>query len=369
MQINPSLVRCSPPGSPERKLARSMIEATQVAPELLDQLESDLTAFGPAWLQRFKQQEVSVAVLKSNQSLADTPLLRSLTAGDIETLVAQGKPLVEAARHEIMDPLSGIADPGERAYMEQGAAFEVADRLHAESNQSELGFTVKVGREPAPLDFLAESHGLDPQRDPEGAARWQSALLQLNGEGLSRQGDTVTPTQGWTVIPYVHHGGRPVRALTLPSLQSMTGQQFVNNLGGNYPENRLVIVHESTLPAVNNMVTGHHRVPLHELGHMMDWICRELPETRDTHEQKVESLFALGQQRAASGQEPFLTERADDSSGEMMAEATEAYLTVAEAPGGSNFYKADNHREALKERFPELHDYIGYLIEGGFEKR
>jgi hypothetical protein len=348
--------------APEAKIAGEMIAATQLPDGYVAQLQTDIAAFPTAWLQRFQQEDVSVAVLKNNQTLADTPVLHDLSPAEIDKLVQGTKPLVSAAVAEVMEPIAEIADPGERAYRQRMAADELQSKLFDLSNNKGVGFSVQVGREPVTLQYLGETCGFDPEYDPEPFARWKDALLEVNAGLLQQEGDQVTPTQGFTVIPYVMYKGKNVRAISLPDYQKFTGLQFQNNLGGNYPDNRLVILHESVVPNPST-TTGHHRVALHELGHMLDWICRDLPETRATHEKKVIELFKIAHDRADRSQaDPFLTDRAKDSPGEMMAEAVEAYLTLPEPAQDSNFYKAANHREELKVRFPELYNYVDFLM-------
>lgn len=349
--------------SAERKIAGEMIASSQLPDGYVAQLQTDIAAFPTGWLQKFQQEDVSVAVLKNNQTLADTPVLHDLTPAEIDELVQGTKPLVAAAVAEVMDPIGQISDPGERAYRQRMAADELQVKLFDLSNHNGVGFSVQVGREPMTLQYLGETCGFDPEYDPEPYGRWKDALLEVNAGMLRQEGDQVTPTQGFTVIPYVMYKGKNVRAISLPDYQKFTGLQFQNNLGGNYPENRLVILHESVVPNPSPS-TGRHRVALHELGHMVDWICRDLPETRATHEERVVELFnqAVDVARAGTAPSPFLTDRAKDSPGEMMAEAVEAYLTLPEPAGDSNFYKPGNHREELKQRFPDLYNYVDFLM-------
>ena len=351
MQISTqSLVRSRPLNSPEAQLAKSMIEASRLPDGYEAQLQTDMTAFPKAWLERFKANDVSVAVLKDDQTLADTPIMRALNEQQIATIVSQGKPLIEKAVEETFGPLRGQPDED---YLKYGAASELQEKLHEISNQTELGFTAEIGRDALDLQYLGAKMGFDADYDPESFERWKSAFVDINANLGAVKDDQFQPKDGLYVVPYLMYRGKTARALSLPSYQQFKGLDFQNNLGGNYPDNRLVILHESVVPNPSPRA-GNHRVALHELGHMVDWICKELPETKETHEQKVTELYELGQQRNA-----FITDRARDSSGEMMAEAVEAYLTT-EQPG--NFYKPQNHRDNLQQNFPELFNYVDYLI-------
>ncbi|MBS2039960.1 hypothetical protein JST97_33550 [bacterium] len=351
MQISTrSLVQSRPLNSPEAALAKSMIEASRLPDGYEAQLQTDMTAFPKRWLERFKENDVSVAVLKDDQTLADTPILHSLQEEQISEIVSKGKPLVEQAVEEIYGPLRGQPDEDYQKYQ---AAGLLQEKIHDLSNTTNLGFTAEVSREPLDLRYLGEKLGFDPEYDPESFERWKSAFSDINsGLGQIQEG-MFKPKDGIYVVPYLMYRGKTARALSLPSYQQFKGLDFQNNLGGNYPENRLVILHDSVVPNPSPRA-GNHRVALHELGHMLDWICKELPETKDTHEQKVNDLYKLGMQRSS-----LITDRARDSAGEMMAEAVEAYLTTEE-PG--NFYKPENHRENLQKSFPELYTYVDYLI-------
>ena len=201
--------------------------------------------------------------------------------------------------------------------------------------------------------------GFNPERDPESFERWTTAFTEINSSLGQVQEGVFKPQDGIYVVPYLMYRGKTARALSLPSYQQFKGLDFQNNLGANFPENRLVILHESVVPNPSPRA-GQHRVALHELGHMVDWICKELPETKDTHEQKVNQLYQIGMERKS-----LITDRARDSAGEMMAEAVEAYLTTEEPSGSQhprNFYKPENHRENLQKSFPELYSYVDYLI-------
>lgn len=351
MQISSqTLVQSRPLDSPEGQIARAMIKSSQVDDSFVTQLQTDITAFPTPWLKRFQKEEVTVAVLKDNQTLADTPVLAPLTEQEIDDIVKKGQPLVHQAVKEVMGPLQDD-------YAKYCAAGDLKEKLFQLANQ-ELGFDVLVSRDAKDLKYLGETFGFDPENDPESFERWKQAFLDLNGELLQRQGESVKPVDGVYAVPYLMYRGKPVRAISLPNFQTLKGMDFAQHLGANYPENRLVILHESVL-ANPSRSAGKHRVALHELGHAIDWICKELPETKETHEKKVEELFELARQRESQGQHPFLTSRARDSSGEMMAEAVEAYLTVEE----QDFYKPENFRENLQKNFPELYTYVDYLIQ------
>lgn len=360
MQISSNsrtLVQQRPLQSPEGEIAQHLIAASQLDERVTEQLQTDITAFPAPWLRRFQQEDVTVAVLKDNQTLADTPILHALTEAQIQELVSQSKPLVQAAVAEVMGPLQAIADPGERAYHQRMAAPELEEKLWHVSNERELGFSLQIGREAQDLKYLGEQCGFDPEFESEEFQRWTEALLALNDGLVHRDGDRITPEQGITVIPYMRYKGKDVRALSLLDYKKVSGLELQQNLGANSPDNRLVMLHESVLPNPSPR-TGRHRVVLHELGHMVDWICKDLPETAATHEQKVQELFEM----ARAKPERFLTDRAEDSPGEMMAEAVEAYLTLPEETSQANFYKPKNHRENLQARFPELYNYVDFLM-------
>lgn len=345
-----TLVQSRPLNSPEATLAKSMIEASRLPDGYEAQLQTDMTAFPKRWLERFKENDVSVAVLKDDQTLADTPILHALEEAQIAEIVSRGKPLVDKAVEETLAPLRGQPD---EEYLKYQAAGALQEKLHELSNETGLGFTAEIGRDPLDLRYLGEKMGFDPEYDPESFERWKTAFSDINSSLGQVQDGVFKPQDGLYVIPYLMYRGKTARALSLPSYQQFKGLDFQNNLGANFPENRLVILHHSVVPNPSPRA-GQHRVALHELGHMVDWICKELPETKATHEDRVNQLYQQGMQNNS-----LLTDRARDSAGEMMAEAVEAYLTTEE-PG--NFYKPENHRENLQKSFPELYNYVDYLI-------
>lgn len=349
-----SLVRSRPLDSPEGQLAKKLIRAHRLDDSYVAQLQTDITAFPKPWLERFEERYLAVAVLKDDQTLADTPVLLALQPEDIDEIAPKARPQIHQAIEELFGPLRGKPDED---YLKYQASGELQDRLHQIANQ-ELGFAVAVGREEQSLEYLAETLGFEPSEDPESFQRWSQSFLDINQDLVEHTQGTIKPKDGVYVIPYVMYRGKPVRAMRLPSYQAIKGLDFQNNLGANYPENNLVILHESVVPNPSPRA-GKHRVVLHELGHALDWICKDLPETRESHENRVQQLYQLAQQKEAQGQAPFLTDRARDSSGEMMAEAVEAYLTVEEP---SNHYKPENYRENLQKNFPELYQYVDYLI-------
>lgn len=345
-----TLVQSRPLNSPEAALAKSMIEANRLPDGYEAQLQTDMTAFPKRWLERFKENDVSVAVLKDDQTLADTPIMHALEEAQIAEIVSRGKPLVDQAVEEILGPWRGQPDEEYRKYQ---AAGSLQEKLHDLSNQTNLGFTTEIGRDPLDLRYLGEKMGFDPEYDPESFERWKTAFTDINANLGQVQDGVFKPQDGVYIVPYLMYRGKTARALSLPSYQQFRGLDFQNNLGANFPENRLVILHDSVVPNPSPRA-GKHRVALHELGHMVDWICKELPQTKDTHEQKVNQLYQQGMQNNS-----LITDRARDSAGEMMAEAVEAYLTTEE-PG--NFFKPENHRENLQKGFPELYNYVDYLI-------
>lgn len=139
-----SLVQSRPLNSPEAALAKEMIEASRLPDGYEAQLQTDMTAFPKRWLERFKENDVSVAVLKDDQTLADTPILHALEEAQIAEIVGLGKPLIDQAVTELFGPLRGQPDEDYQKYQ---AAGELQEKLHDLSNQTNLGFTAEIGRE------------------------------------------------------------------------------------------------------------------------------------------------------------------------------------------------------------------------------
>lgn len=353
-----TLYSFKPLNSPEAGLARDLVKTSNLEDEVVNTVVSDLTALPANWLQRFKEEHIGIVVLKQDQTLADVPLWPEFSVEDADEMVPQCRPVIQEALQTLLGPASSETDPQARAYYLKMAAPEIKEELEKISNEKVLGFAVQPQSQATDWATLANSNGIDP----EGSRfdHWRGCVEKLN-EGLcSFSGEGVNPDTGFVLIPYVGYRGKHFRALTLPSLQSFGGKDLRLHDGANFPENHFLVMSDQAAPDPS-VVSGHHRVVIHESGHMIDWLSRELPQLPG-HEEKVKQLYQESMQAnktAAAGTGPILSDRAKDSPGEFFADSVEAYLTM---PNENDFHKGDNNRLALQKRNPAMFDYLTKVL-------
>jgi hypothetical protein len=316
-----------------------------------------LTAFPLNWLKRFEEKHVAAVVMNSTQNLADVPLWPAFTPDRCEEMLTQAAPLVDKTVKEFVAQFADIADPEYRAYQVRMAGDQLKENFENLSKSESLGFSVKLSREPRTLEYLAAEHGVDT-KDADKLAHWSDAFLRLNAPVVEKgeQDGTVAPVHGFYLVPYEMYKGKPLLPISLADLKSIKGIDLSTRDGANYPENHFFIIHESVAPDPSPHM-GHHRVALHESGHMVDWLTKEIPGVGPDHEKKVLELYHLAQAEPSR----FLTDRMKDSPGEFFADGVEAYLTLPVADG-QDHYKADNNRLELEKRNPELFHHIEWVM-------
>lgn len=353
-----TLVSSQPLDSEAGQIARGLVRATGIAPDQIDQVAHDLTAFPINWLKRFQEENVAVVVMKSDQNLADTPLWPTFTKSACEEMLTTAAPLVHKTVSDFMATFDDIKEPEEKAYHVRMAGDDLKEKFDTLSNDAGLGFSVKMTREPKNYEVLAAEHGVDTS-DEEKLSDWKSAFQRLNDSLIEKDPDNAVPKHGFYLIPYEYYKDKPFRSLSLASLKSITGMELSLHDGANYPENHFITIHENVVPDPSPHM-GHHRVVLHESGHMVDWITKDLPGVGPGHEKKVLELFEKAH-KSDPGDGQFLSARAKDSAGEFFADAVEAYLTLP-VDDGKDHYKAENNRIEMQKRNPELFNYIDWIM-------
>ena len=359
-----TLVSSQPLDSEAGKLARGIVRSRALPAPVVDQVAHDLTALPVNWLKRFDEENVAVVILKTGQDLGDTPLWPAFKPEACQEMLNQAAPLVEKTVKEFLAGFADIEDPHYRAYQISLAGDDLKDKFDALSVQENLGFALKVSRDTKSLNALAGESGINGE-DEEQLARWKDNFLALN-KGLLEDPEgqeTASPKHGFYLVPFEVYKGKEYRPLTVPALKSFTGLELSRHDGGNYPENHFVAIHD-TVATDPSPHKGHHRVVLHESGHMVDWLTRAMPEIGPKHEAKVAELYAkalAADAQSPPGQSPILTDRAKDTVGEFFADSVEAYLTL---PVGdqADFHKGENNRIELQKRNPELFDYIDSVM-------
>ena len=359
-----TLVSSQPADSEAGRLARGLIRCSAIDPASVNQVAHDLTALPVNWLKRFDEKHVGVVILKTGQNLADTPLWPAFDPADCEEMITKALPLVDKEVKAFLAGFADIEDPGYRAYQMSLAGDDLKKKVEELSVESGLGFSLKMCGEPKELDVLAGYSGVHGY-DEEQLARWKSAFNRLNQGLLEADGGDglVHPKHGFYLVPFEFYKNREYRPLTVPALQSITGLELSLHDGANYPENHFIALHETVAPDPSPHL-GHHRVVLHESGHMVDWLTKAMPEIGPQHEKKVAELYAKALEAdklAVPGQSPILTNRAKDSAGEFFADNLEAYLTMP-MNDKADFFKDQNNRVELQKRNPELFSYIDWVM-------
>jgi hypothetical protein len=355
-----TLYSCKPLSSPEADVARRLVKATDLEKEVVDTVVSDLTAIPPNWLKRFKEENVGVVVMKTGQTLADVPLWPEFTTEASDAMIPKCRPAVEHILQTYLGDAANETDPGARGYYLKMAAPEIKKALEEVSEKEQLGFAVHPQSSSVGWSELAATNGIDP----EGPRfdHWKHSVETLNQGLVESSPEALTPNAGVVLMPYVGYRGKHFAALTLPSLKSFGGNDLNVHDGANFPENRFLALSDQVAkdPA---SITGHHRVVLHESGHMIDWITRDMPGIGAEHKQTVESLYAKSMKadKAATDKStsPILSDRAKDSPGEFFADGVEAFLTL---PREDDYVKGDNNRIELEARNPEFFHYLEHVF-------
>lgn len=320
------------------------------------QTEQDLALFPQPVLDMLGRYGTRVAILKDGQTLADSEALRTLSDNEVaeearktNQLVSQG--VEEAFRNGLTsyDQLEAAGDAITRNLRDQGIDNFLATALS-----------------PFPLDALAEAREIPADK----VSDWKAAFTLLNVGLITTSDQGVKANSGLIVLPHTYHNGQAVPELRLRSAGEITASFVEGSLGLNRSDDRLVLLHDKFLASPTSEL-GNYRLAVHEMGHALDHVLEDLanfPGFGALHRQTVDELFAKDQARVAGGASAdsvFTSDRADDDVREYFAEAVEAYLTPEKADGNDTF-RANNSKEGLAARNPELYDYIEKIMTTDF---
>lgn len=289
-------------------------------------LERDLSRFPSPWLQLLEDSGVRVAVLEDGDTLADSPALADKGVTDL------------AREWKKLSAMPGEPEAAHAWLLENHSPFRLAYQPYVPLNAEQI----------AEQRHVPEKH----------KAHWVELFQALNPY-----------PQEVVVLPPVptDYGYQPDSAYQ--SARETSAEFVASSLGLNRPAERLVLLHSRFLPD-NAPEIGGYRVAVHELGHALDHVLENLPDSTGfghLHKQKVEGLFAQAhrhsQTSAAHPQESvtpsFTSDRADDNAREFFAEGVEAYLTE---PSAGPDFRPDNHRQALQAIHPELYQYLEQIF-------
>ncbi len=322
-------------------LADRLLEESDLNSAQQERIVEDMAVLPEAWLERLTAEDVSVVVLGSHQTLADTSLLKTYTPDQLQQEADQALEVIATCRNEVE---SNLEDP-DSAYQRHWASQELAENLAAALGGQGLGFWVRPTRGSVDWDHLQAEAGVEEQE----AETFRALTEKLNGALTQVDQTTIQADWGLVVVPYHCRQGKRVSPVNQASLAEIRGAELLANKGAHIWPNRLVMIHETALPDPSP-TAGSHRVVIHELGHAIDHICDQLyPDHRET----IDKFYREDLEHA----DRFLTRRMRDNPREYFAEAVEAYFTEP-----SEGYKGENHYLALQQRNPRLYGYLDELF-------
>lgn len=360
-------------GERNRALAERMLVGRVMTQEHKEAALEQLSTIPEVWLSKLQEENMAFVGLSQSETLADTELLASYSPEKLKAEAAQVGPLRQEVEAELDQELATLRqeNPEMADFAEYRRADELAERLGGRLLREQIGFEVRVQRGQLPLEYLQNE--LRIEDDPtagfgiaeagEPAVKetelFRSLLVELNGEGVLKDGQTVDPDNDVLLIPYKLRGERRISPVSEQSYASVTGQQMDHNHGMHVWDNRLVVLDDEVV-ALPSRKMGFHSVLLHEAGHAIDYIAEQVPGL--AHRETVDRLYQRDLERHQAGEAVFLTSRAKDNAREYFAEAVEAYLTADLATEAGNFYKQENNHQQLQARNPELYGYLDKVM-------
>lgn len=350
-----------------RELAESMLCGKQLKGPKKSAAVEQLATVPEPWLERLADENMAYVALGQSEDLTDTELFPTYTPQRLATDAQTAKPILSKVEAEIdaliSKELSETDDGFSQAMIERSKPERLAEKLRANLEAAGLGFAVKVTRDLLPLSYLEGEFTIEK----ENSELFRELLIDLNGpgvaEGVSQASDLtdntgLKPESGVVVVPFKTLQGEMMSPVSRESYKQINGMMMDQHLGGNYWENRLIVVDDDVV-GLPSLKTGHHSVLLHETGHAIDHIADGIEGLN--HRETVDNMYASDLERAKNGEVRFLTSRAQDNEREYMAEAVEAYLTDNPKELGKGYKAANNHNQ-LKTTNPELFAYVDNLM-------
>lgn len=310
-----------------------------IVPGEFPQVEKDLEAFPYPTLDLLDRYGVKVAVLDHGESLADSPALRHLTDSEYAS----------ERQEAVRITLKAIRESPPRDLM------TFAKKTTREFRKAGLDFHFGLASRALTPEQIALRQGISE----ENLSHWLEAFHHLND---------MMP-EGLYILPHIYDQGKPIPENRIRSARETTAEYVSGALGLNRPEDRLVLLHKDYVGAPAKEL-GNYRLSLHEMGHALDHVLDRMtgvPGFGTLHRQTVDALYQADLKRAEKAplEEVFTTERASENVREYFAEAVEAYLTFENDNGHDHFREA-NSRTGLRQRNPQLHDYVAKVFHTNF---
>ncbi len=354
-----------------KKIAEGMICEGGLRAEVKETILRDLTAFPLPILRLLKNDKLDIAVVKEEQSLADTSFLTVIKPEEYQSLAQKGKAVFDEVvtteakntEKEIEEEKKkGNTDEFHLAMIKYWEGDRISETLSNKLIGANLGFTPVKTTDPINIKSLAEKNQVEDKDYKE----WVDTLKMINGDHIEIENDMIKPGHGVFITPYTYYKGQPVSETTLKSLKNYDSQKIKNALGIHLWQDRLVILHEDYAADPGKEV-GHYRIILHECGHALDHAIERIPGTTgEEHRKTVNEFFRKDMEEfKKTGKNNFISPRAMDSVREYFAEAVESYLTV-KIGDEQDHYKADDNHIQLKTLNKELYDYIDKIMRTDF---
>ena len=362
-----------------REIAASMLRGDtlnndQYKESALDQLST----VPEPWLERLQNEGMAYVALGYGEDLSQTDLIISYTPERLKKEAVTAKEIASKVRGEVDADMAKEAESETDAFrlamLEHGRPELLKEKMAAQLEKAGLGFAVRVTRDLLPLTFLEQENGVEASYFDDGVepheterGLFREILLDLNGpEVVSQKGSgdgpvlpddsVLDPADDVILVPYAVYGKKRLSPVSKESYSQINGMYMDQHHGGHFWPGRLIMLDDEAALHPSPIMSTHS-VVLHETGHAIDYIAEGIPGLN--HRETIDAMFESDMKRQKAGEQRVLTPRATDNAREFFAEAVEAYLTN---PTDHDTYKADNHHVLLKEKNPELYDYVDRLM-------
>lgn len=299
------------------------------------QVEKDLASFPEPVLDLLDRYGVRVAVLDEQQSLFDSPAIRTFSESEYSRQRVEANQVIKA----------------QLSVVKADTAAELAEKLTHELREEGLEFHLALTQGGRSKKQIAEHQGIPPQHFQD----WSNSFDELNQD----------LPQGLLIMPHTYHKGEPIAHNQFRNSKHVTAEFVEKSLGLNRAEDRLVLLHRKYTPE-NAAEVGNYRLSIHEMGHALDHLLDRVtgfPGLGTAHRMTVDALYERDLRRAEDDGvgAVFTSDRASEDVREYFAEAIEAYLTFPEA-GEGEIFRTENSNPGLKQRSPELYNYVDALL-------